>query len=92
MNSESIRKLIIATVEESNGIKATELATKVASQIYESGSALKDFELPDFLEELVKSGDIAEVEAELPNDFRIRSFYFPKGTKITLISNEKQYY
>ncbi len=47
-----------------------------------------DEDIPDLLEELVKEGQLLEVQYVLPNmDYRFKSFYLPTGTSVTICDN-----
>ncbi len=74
-----LKEIILRKVNNSTGIKAVELTLAVMSEInpliFEAKTYISE------LDELVKNGEILELEYTLPNmDYRIKSIYFPKGT------------
>jgi hypothetical protein len=69
---------ILSLVQTKQGVKATELAAETAL-------ALMDHNVPELFQELVREGQMVEVEYVLPNlERRAKSFYLPKGTKVRL--------
>ncbi len=74
---------LITRIEDlvSNGIKGVELATILATEFIQ----LEQIEIMGTIEELVEQGEIIEIQYVLPHmDYRIKSFYLPKGTKIEI--------
>jgi len=64
-------------VNESNGIKAMEMISRVLRECPEIG------DLEPIIEELVRTRRIIEVEYILPNmNYRIKSFLLPKNTEV----------
>lgn len=79
LSSTEAKKRLVSIVVALQGCKATEVAFRAG----------KDFSCEEnvitLLDELVRSGEIQEVEYILPNmDYRIKSFYLPKNTQIKL--------
>jgi len=76
-----MRDIILKAINDSQGIKNVELSLKVLSIILPL-----EFNTDEFHEELsylVEEGEILEIEYTLPSmDYRIKSFYLPKGTSI----------
>ena len=84
MNINEYREIIRKMVNESTGIKAVELATRVAVAMHEVEERATNYDIwEDGLDPLIESGEIIELEYILPDtDWRIKSIFFPKGTKI----------
>ena len=84
----NIKDLLSKTISDSQGIKATELATLILSELYknkEYSNLLTDKDYLNYLDEMVKDKEIVEVEYILPSmEYRIKSFYLPKGTIVTI--------
>jgi hypothetical protein len=77
------KEKISVMVNESNGLKATELLLKVVNKYPEMLNVLDGSEIAEVLEELVKEGEIVELEYVLPHmKYRVKSIYFPRGTEI----------
>lgn len=84
----SMQEIIINLINENPGINNCKLVMKTMEIVYRMNN-YKVTETPkDFLknlEELVNSKELVEVEYILPTmDYRIKSLFFPKGTKINL--------
>jgi hypothetical protein len=78
VNKAAIRSLVGLL----NGCKATELAAREEMAHWHDES---DRSLPDVLEEMVRAGELVEVEYVLPNHpERTKSFLLPKGTEVRL--------
>jgi hypothetical protein len=74
---DEIRRAILERV--ASGCKATELVTDLAVAFKGDVDFLQ---LSDILDKLIASNEIIEIEYILPDmDYRIKSFYLPKGTK-----------
>jgi predicted phage-related endonuclease len=74
-----MQELIITIIEEKPGIKITELVAYFSRYKY-------DFIYIDTLDQMVREGHIIELEYVLPTmDYRVKSMYFPKGTKIKIL-------
>ncbi len=44
----------------------------------------------DLINRMVKEGDLVEIEFVLPTmDYRVKSYYFPRGTKLNIIRHDK---
>jgi len=90
MTFEEFKQVIVDTVTDVQGCKATELIAHVAGRLEE------EFPQHDFmraLNELLESGELEEVEYVLPQmDYRTKSFLLPKNTQIFLgsDSNDKE--
>ena len=82
-----IKDLIKKTVNENQGIKATELAISVTTVLFEEK---QEWTLDQFfkaMEELAHEKEIVEVNYVLPTmDYKVKSIYFPKGTKVSIVS------
>jgi hypothetical protein len=83
---------IKATILEAltHGMKGTKLVVDVVAALRDSGDiAYVDGEqILSSLRELVKSGEIIEIEYNTPDmPDRIKSFYLPKGSKVISISH-----
>ena len=85
MTFEEFKQVIVDTVTDVQGCKATELIAHVAGKLEE------EFPNHDFmraLEDLLKAGELEEVEYVLPTmDYRTKSFILPKNTQIFLGSD-----
>lgn len=78
-----LRGIILEKVNQSTGIKGSELATEVCVRFMEGGInvTIENYRL--LIEQLVKEGEIVEIEFCLPSmPERIKSIFFPKGTNI----------
>ena len=83
LTKEDLKKSIISTVNDSRGIAATELVAKFVCHIHEYEYECDCENIPELIQELVDGGEIFELEYILPSlDYRIKSMYFPKGTRI----------
>ena len=85
MTKEEYCETVRTIVNNSTGIKAVELATQVALKSC-------DFDIwKDALMPLIELGEIIELEYVVPaTDYRIKSIFFPKGTKLIKIKyNDK---
>lgn len=77
----SLRDAILNTVNSHQGIKGVELVLNVMGSV--GPVMFDDREYMLELSRLLDSGQIVEVEYTLPTmDYRIKSLYFPKGTKV----------
>jgi len=81
MVNPTLKEIILEVAEK--GVKATEL---IAESMQAMQTAGIDFtNLMPTIDELVANGDLIEIEYSLPSmPYRIKSFYFPKGTIINL--------
>jgi hypothetical protein len=83
-----MRDVIRKIVNENSGIKNVELVIKVAQSLIEEDIEFEPRDLIIQIESLVKEGEIVELEFILPDmGYRVKSMYFPKGTKLTPITN-----
>jgi hypothetical protein len=74
-----MREKIIEIVNEFGPIKATEIVVRFMT------NNEPDQNITDVLDELVKNGDIIEVEYTLPQmNYCVKSMYFPKGTEVQI--------
>lgn len=73
---------VVKKVIELQGCKATDLVTELVVAAAISGQ--KRIDWPTVIAEAVKQEQIIEIEYVLPGplDYRCKSFYLPKGTKI----------
>lgn len=75
----SLDQFIKSVVEDRGPIKGVELALEVAK--HQHGVGEGDFH--EAIERLMKEGEIIELDYVLPSmDYRTKSMYFPKGTKL----------
>lgn len=76
MVDEQQAKIVEDIINSENGIKATELATKVAIVVDD---------LPEILNYLMQAKRIVEVEFVLPHmEYRVKSFLLPKNTNVRI--------
>ncbi len=69
----------------SSGVKATELAVQLAQ--HASSEPERYLAL---VQQLIEDGEIVEIEYVLPDmPYRTKSFYLPKGAKVTVPPNAK---
>jgi hypothetical protein len=77
----TLRDAIIRSVEIRNGIPAVELVLNVMN-LTNNIVSFNDSDYKRELDNLVATGKIVELDFILPHmDYRIKSIYFPKGTK-----------
>jgi hypothetical protein len=87
---QKIREHIIQVVNDSQGIKGVELSCKLIEFLILNINKKGDVPVTiysnyfqNIMDDLVKSGDIIEIEYILPNmSYRIKSMFFPKGTSV----------
>lgn len=102
ISKEILSLVVLNIVNDSTGVKATELVASVVEKVLRDESAKTEREyridfdmIAPVIHELVTKGEILEVEYVVPNmNYRIKSMYFPKGTllgrvKIKLDTNER---
>jgi len=76
----TIKETVKEIVNKSQGLKAVELSMRVLT---ETKYDVKSEDIIKTIEDLVREGEIVELEYILPQmDYRIKSIYFPKGTNI----------
>lgn len=78
MTRDEAKQFLVDKIISLQGCKATQLASdeEVVKEL-----SMKDHDVPDLLEELVKEGRIIEIEYVLPEmTWRVKSFYLPPGT------------
>lgn len=81
MTKEQLKEIILSLIRESTGIRGVELALSVLNKTMPRYFESEMYQ--ECLEELVKSGEIVELEYTLPDmDYRVKSIFFPKGTQI----------
>ena len=84
-DEEKIRQEITKLVTERQGCKATELAVVAVRCLINRIDARELDKIPDLIEQMVKEGELLEVEFVLPMmDWRCKSFLLPKGTEVKL--------
>lgn len=82
--------VITYLVNNKPAIKGTELVTEIITTLFENGLKDDAGDPVDTLNQMVKDGEIVEVEYVLPNmAYVVKSLYFPKGTVIPLQFDEK---
>lgn len=87
MTQSEIKAQIKEFINNSNGIKATDLILKLIS----TNPLPEDLNYISCIEKLVQDGDIIEIEFNVPKmDYRIKSFYLPHGTRIKIVDNSKK--
>ena len=80
-----IKTLIRNAIQESYGIKATELISAVLPKCIAIAS-LPDVDLVSLINEMVTDKEIVELEVILPScNYRVKSMYFPAGTGISVV-------
>jgi hypothetical protein len=83
---EELRKAIVDCINQNHGIKAVKLAMNVMSVINPQRFHAEDYHKE--IDSLVADGEIIELEYMVPEiEYRIKSIYFPKGTKIVSYSS-----
>lgn len=77
---QQIEAIILKAINDSTGIKATELILRVIRELMPKDLNVGEFE--ELLTSLVDKGEIVELEYTVPKlDYRVKSIYFPKGTE-----------
>lgn len=77
----TLRDAILRNIEAHQGLKGVELALKVMAMMGPSQFEVTQYEME--VMKLVNERQIIEVSYELAHmDYRTKSIYFPKGTKI----------
>lgn len=88
MVNDKVKKILINLVDENPGVKATTLITKATAKYYEEkeeGDTPSD--VLESLNFLVDQKQLVEIEYVLPTmSYRVKSLYFPKGTKVRVLS------
>ncbi len=81
-----LKSVLFEMIDNSSGIKATDVATRFVSRCYEQSLECEEMDLwLILLNELVDEEEIVELEYIVPSmEYRIKSMYFPKGTKLYL--------
>jgi hypothetical protein len=88
MTNHIYREAILTTVNTRNGVNGVDLVLKCMGIINPLTFSNKDYIF--ILAELVSSGEIVELEFILPQmEYRLKSIYFPKGTKLFVNSHEE---
>jgi hypothetical protein len=79
--SMTLREGIIGLVSSNQGMKGTDLAVRILAYVEPHLFNKKAFFTE--LQKLIDEGEIVEIEYCLESmDWRIKSFYLPKGTKV----------
>lgn len=83
----NVEDIVVMLVTNKPGIKATELVVDVIEYMHKN--EMQEWDHPEntigTINKLVKTGELVEVEYVLPDmDYRAKSLYFPKGTKVSL--------
>ena len=82
--TQSVKDLILHFVGLNGAIKATDLAFQVTEAWCSQPNVPQRIDFVAVLEQLVKDGEVVEVEYVLPSQpHRIKTVIFPKGTEIT---------
>lgn len=80
MTRQDAKNTLIGKITSLNGIKATALAAEPDIAI-----GLQEFNIPELLDELVQEKRLIEIEYALPDmDWRLKSFYLPVGTTVSI--------
>jgi hypothetical protein len=88
MTNHIYREAILTTINTRNGVNGVDLVLKCMGIINPLTFSNKDYIF--ILAELVASGEIVELEFILPSmDYRMKSIYFPKGTKLYVNSHDQ---
>ena len=92
VNDRAIKDVLVRTVVEAQGLKATELANLFLDDLSpEEARAVRhreDLDLPRLMRELVEDGELVEVEYVLPTmNYRAKSFFLPRNSEVVVISN-----
>ena len=83
MTIKEAKAILEAYVEDMQGTKATELCSSKQLIIM-----LKEFNIPELLEQLVTEHRVVEVEYTLPSmSYKVKSFYLPKGTVVRILGD-----
>jgi len=78
MTKQEAKTALVEKVAFYQGIKAVQLVADLTPDLI-------DFDIPLLLEELVSENKLIEIEYALPNmNWRLKSFYFPAGTAISI--------
>lgn len=92
--AEKISHHFLDIINDSTGLKVTELVTKVTIGIHEDteiNPKPTGDEVVAMVNKLIKSGQIIEIDYTVPTmDWRIKSFLLPKDSKIVSITNQPQ--
>lgn len=81
--NEKAKQIIIDTIVAKQGCKGTELVSEVVGKIYEKQENIPD--IPELIQELEDTGEIIAVCYVLPQmDYRIKAFYLPKGSQVSI--------
>jgi len=80
-------KLILDAVNSHNSIRNVDLVLNVMSHL--STPSLMDYgDYEAAISELLSKGDIIEMEVVMPQaNYRVKSIYFPKGTRFVKIND-----
>ena len=77
----TIREAILSAVDTHQGLKGVDLVVKVMGLI--NPTTVDHVEFQHQLQILVNNRELVELNYELPKmDYRMKSIYFPKGTKL----------
>ncbi len=83
----TLREAILTTVNTRNGVNGVDLVLNCMGLV---SPWFDDKDYMFHLAELVSSGEIVELEFILPTmDYRLKSIYFPKGTKLYVNSHDQ---
>ena len=79
------KEVLVAIVNSHQGIKGTSLGVEFVLATHKEGTEIPDdFDVVQVLEELVTAGELVEIEYAVPEmEYRVKSFYLPKGSLIT---------
>jgi len=92
--AEQIAHHFLDIINDSTGLKITELTTKVTMGIHEDtefNPKPTGDEIIETINRLIQMGQIIEIDYTVPSmDWRIKSFLLPKGSKIVSISSQPQ--
>ena len=82
MNPEAI---ILEIVQAQPGITGIRLGSDAISLVYKKTGSIPVVNWMELIDRMVTRGQIVEVEyVAPPQDYRIKSLYFPAGTSVTV--------
>lgn len=81
VTNEKLKRDIVNIIEAKNGgVKGVDLVLSVMQYI--SPAMFPDALFWEVMRELIKDGDLVELEYSVPPHDKIKSMFFPRGTKI----------
>jgi len=84
LTKEEAKKSIVDAIVSNQGCKATQLVVYLEQSGVDLLSRIEQ-DIPTLVEELVKEGELIEVEYSVPTlNWRAKSFLLPKGSSVTI--------